>query len=144
MSFVNLILFFVLIVSFGWALVVGYQGRKRKQANDLIAGELDFIIQNVLDSIKKTKKHTSRSVLRESTPDVTSPEMLSTLVTVLVNKIGTINLSLEDFAGVPDDEYVSIYVDGDSKEVILSMNHQLGEANPYMVSFGDSDDNTFH
>ena len=142
MQLFHLVLVSVLVASIGWALITGHRNRKRKKLNDLIANELDFIIRDVISSIKKTKK--SATSLGEGLPDIGSPEMLSTLVTVLVNKVGTVNLSLADFAGVPDDEYVSVYVDGDSKEIILSMNHRLGEAEPYVVGFGDSDDSTFH
>lgn len=142
MQLFNFILISVLVASIGWALITGHQNRKRKKLNDLIANELDFIIRSVTQSIEKTKK--SATSLGGELPDIGSPEMLSTLVTVLINKVGTINLSLADFAGVPDDEYVSVYVDGDSKEIILSMNHRLGETDPYVVSFGDSDDGTFH
>ena len=144
MQLLNLVLFSVLVVATGWALVTGYQNRKRKKLNDLVAGELDFIIRSVTQSIEKTKKYAAKAETLGLPPDINSPEMLSTLVTVLVNKLGTVNLSLDDFSNVGHDEYVSIYVNGDTEEIILSLNHAIAEASPYMTSFGDPDDNTFH
>ena len=46
---------------------------------------------------------------------------------------------------VPEDEYISVYVNTTSKELILSLDHEMGAKNPTtMVNFSNSDDNTFH
>ena len=67
---------------------------------------------------------------------------MSTLITVLVNKFGTVRLGMQDFI-IPDEEYVSIYVDDDTQEIILSLNHDLVSKNMY-VDFKDPTDKTFH
>jgi len=70
--------------------------------------------------------------------------MLATIVTVLVNKFGDTRLSMKDFM-LSDEEYVSVYVDADTEEIILSLNTQLGKAPDFsMIKFGNNDDNTFH
>jgi len=52
---------------------------------------------------------------------------------------------LKDFMKVPDKEYVSVYVDTTSKELILSSDHELVSAeSAAMVNFNNPDDNTFH
>lgn len=73
------------------------------------------------------------------------PLMLATIVTVLVNKYGTIRLNIDDFGAIPDDEYVSVYVETNTQELILSLNHTLGEEDPLkFVNFKKSDDSTYH
>jgi outer membrane lipoprotein-sorting protein len=73
------------------------------------------------------------------------PGMLATIITVLVNKYGTIRLNIDDFGVIPDDEYVSVYVETNTQELILSLNHTLGEENPLkFVNFKKSDDSTYH
>jgi len=77
--------------------------------------------------------------------DIDSPQMLSTIVTVIIKKYGNLRLSLTDFTSVLDEDYISVYVDTRSKELILSLNHALGEDDPItMANFNPSDDNTFH
>ena len=54
-------------------------------------------------------------------------------------------MTVEDFAALSDEEYVSVYVDTTDKTIILSLNHDLGVENPVsMVKFTNADDNTYH
>ena len=77
--------------------------------------------------------------------DLESPEMLSTILTVIIHKYGTAHISLNDFLKVPDEEYISVYVDTTSKDLILSMDHNIENKNPRnIVAFSNPDDNTFH
>jgi len=142
----NTILFCLLSATTAGAAYAAYTNHKRKKQNDRVAAELDSIIQDVMESVETTKKCIAKKSSSHGTDDITSPEMLSTLVTVLVGKVGgTISLKMADFARVPDDDYVSVYVDSVSQEIILSLDHSLTEKDKYGV-FGpsDPDDPTFH
>jgi len=140
----NTIFSMVLGLAVCLAIYMAYGNHKRKQLNNKIAEELDTIILNVIDQVKKVK---GASFLAEQgwDSDLISPDMLTTLVTALVNKYGTINLAIEDFTNLKAEEYVSIYVDINSHELILSLDHTLAEDDPLkMINFSNADDNTFH
>ena len=114
---------------------------------------MDRLICSALEKVQTRKEiavkqeqdiHDSFHMVDGTALDLGSPAVLSTLVTVLVRKHGDVRLSLHDFA-VPDEEHVSVYVDTNTKELILSLNHRLEEDQLYsMMAGADSDDNTFH
>lgn len=126
---------------------------RRYKTNILVAHELDQLIYNALEVVQAGKEiaakqelniHHSAHTMDGAALDLGSPAVLSTLVTVLVKKHGDVRLSLRDFT-IPDEEYVSVYVDTNTKELILSLNHRLGEDQLYsMMALSNSDDNTFH
>jgi hypothetical protein len=145
MTIWNIGLFTVLLIATTIALRVAYTNYRRNKLNKKITEKLDGLIYNILDSVKEAQGLAGHGMPEDFPPDITSPEMLATLVTVIVNKHGTLHLTLSDFTDLPVDEFVSIYVDTDSKELILSLDDQLSELGPHtMVSFNTSDDNTFH
>jgi hypothetical protein len=72
----------------------------------------------------------------------TSPEILSTILTILVDRYGDIRLSPDDFV-ISDLDYVSIYVDNDSQEMILSMDRNLAE-DDLITGIVIPDENTYH
>tara|TARA_R100000008_G_scaffold30825_1_gene17185 strand:- start:239 stop:637 length:399 start_codon:yes stop_codon:yes gene_type:complete len=76
-------------------------------------------------------------------PELESPGFLSAMITALIYKYGTARISLADFTEASKD-YVSVYVDGTSKEIILSLDHSLGAESIEFANFADPDDQTFH
>ena len=141
----------------------GVLNRRKYLANINIAKELDRVMgdavtlvidnQNLNDSLKNKNVESDMTIQdlyepqkgREKNVDLESPEMLSTILTVIIHKYGTAKISLNDFQRLPDNEYVSVYVDNKSKNLVLSMDHDLGDKNPLdMISFTNSDDSTFH
>jgi len=132
--------FSILALGTYWT-VVNY---KRAQNNKKIARELDDIVELTLSAVKETRDAALKQEQLDN-HDITSPAMLSSILTVIVSKYGNINLSLDDFL-IPDGEYVSVYVDTTSKELILSLSHQVVTPDELysIISFTDSDDNTFH
>ena len=44
---------------------------------------------------------------------------------------------------IPDSEYVSVYVDTATQEIILSLDHNLSPATD-LINFTKTDDTTFH
>ena len=76
-----------------------------------------------------------------------SPELLATIVTVLINKYGNTRLGLDDFA-IGDDKFVSVYVDTATDEILLSLDGGLADDSyeDALIGFanGTPDDNTYH
>jgi|TARA_R110002020_G_scaffold29001_4_gene91846 hypothetical protein len=147
--YVSLGVLLLLAISFAvfWA-VRSYRSHK---TNILVADELDKMIASTLKTIEETRTTAKRPLepAQETviTPDnvndmVNSPELLATIVTVLIHKFGDVRLSVEDFS-FSDSEFVSVYLDSDTQELLLSSNKDLIEDSLY-VGFSDPDDNTYH
>ena len=74
-----------------------------------------------------------------------TPEMLSSVITAIIAKHGDVRLGPEDFAKMSSDEYVSVYVDTRTKDLILSLKSDLALSEAAsMANFGNPDDNTYH
>jgi len=119
---------------------------KRFQLNEMVSDELQVIIEAAQASIKAQKELASPKPTKYDIDmlDLHDPVMLSTLITVMVYKHGTMRITMADFDVVPDNEYVSVYVDTTTNELILSLNHDLGKEDPILASFTSGDDTTFH
>ena len=127
---------------------------RKYQLNIVISDELNKIIENTAETIKKGKEslRTEKKRLESETlTDPTNlnshdlfdqPELMSTIITVLVHKYGNVRLSIHDFM-IPDSEYVSVYVDTASQEIILSLDHSLAPETE-LINFTKTDDTTFH
>ena len=155
----NIVLSGLLIASIGITLYSGFLNYKRRKLNMQIATDLEIVLRSTLTMIKENEKIVAKANKEKITHyndlynpmsdnnlrDIESPEMLSTILTVIVTKYGDIRLALKDFMKVPDKEYVSVYVDTTSKELILTSDHELvSTESAAMVNFNNPDDNTFH
>ena len=149
-----------------------YRLRKREADVLKIAEQVDHLFAAARAEVTKNKKliekakqmvlgrdagfrpfEDSQSYDAGDEPALSSPELLATLVTVLVNKYGTSRLTLTDCAQIPSNEYVSVYVDKGSGEIILSLDHEMAagdsisdfEEDPLSALFGKSPkDDTYH
>jgi len=145
-------IFFGIVITCGilvarWA----WLNHKHQQLNELVGNELQQIIVGAQKAITG-----ERSKGRQAAPedlfhpagappmDLSDPAILSTLVTVLVNKYGNMRLSMQDFESIPVEEYVSVYVDTGKNELILSLNHSMTSEEPVLAKFSPTDDNTYH
>ena len=72
------------------------------------------------------------------------PAMLSTILTAIVVKYGEMRLGMEDVMLSDENEYVSVYVDTGTKEMVLSTKHDLEGAVSYFTQAGADDDETYH
>ncbi len=153
MTTINLILGCLMLLTTGIAIYWTFANYRQCKKNILIADDLDLILRSAIETVKNTReaiaKQETLSISDLYSPggaptDLSSPVMLSTILTVLVRKYGDVRLTMKDFS-IPDEEYVSVYVDTRTKELILSINHSLLADDPYaMAPFTDPDDNTFH
>tara|TARA_R100000808_G_scaffold9063_1_gene25171 strand:+ start:1325 stop:1783 length:459 start_codon:yes stop_codon:yes gene_type:complete len=148
----SLILSTIALIGIGSAVWMGRKSYRRYQANIAMAHELKNLAESLGDAAK-TRQRIHPATLDD--PDdpfaLDSPAMLATLVTVLVARLGTVRLSLLDFAKIGDSDYVSVYVDRSSQEILLSLDHTLAaqdqgteEAMGMPWASVDPDDTTFH
>tara|TARA_R110000744_G_scaffold226909_2_gene345223 strand:- start:1039 stop:1467 length:429 start_codon:yes stop_codon:yes gene_type:complete len=112
------------------------------KTNLQVEAELNKIINSTLETIQKNKDDLTENAKEEDLDVFTSPDMMSAIITVIVNKLGTLRLSMQDFI-IAGDEVVSVYVDTETQEIILSLNHNLN-SNDLLVGFKAPPDNTFH
>jgi len=147
-----LIILCIIISSLG--IFWNFRSYKRYKLNLTISEELTRIVDETADILRANKKITEkkkvlsvREPLLEGRPDVLlDSAMLGTIVTVLVNKFGDTRLNMDDFM-IPDETFVSVYVDTSTQEIILSLDPHLqkDDLSGAMMGFGNaSDDNTFH
>jgi hypothetical protein len=142
MAPVHIILSVLLLICLSMGAYWSILNYRRYKANMLVADELDSIIASTLETIKGSKKTIAKQKSGGVTELGESPELMSTIITVLINKFGNVRLSMDDFM-IADHEYVSVYVDAKTQEIILSMDHSLSLTNPY-VNYPTPDDGTFH
>ena len=151
----NIILCGLLFLSIGFTLYITYLNYRRRQLNIQIASDLDVVLKSTMTLIKKNEKIVMRDQIgdlyqaapktTDTVKDLESPQMLSRILTVIIKKYGDLHLLLKDFTNVLDEDYISVYVDSTSKELILSMNHELSPEDKIpMANFNPPDDNTFH
>jgi hypothetical protein len=146
----NILIFPFMFISIILALFMAWKNHQRFKENIRVANELDVILHNALETLEKKRPTSEARKLRknytENIPeDVNSPEMLATLLTVMVHKYGMARLSLSDFQSVSKEEFVSVYVDTQTNELILSLNQELQEADAMAMSvLSPSSDDTFH
>ena len=143
----NLILSALLMVSIIGASIMGYLSYSRYKKNLYVSDELDGLIHRTLETIEKQKSSMggrAAGVGADHPLNLDSPAVVATILNVLISKFGDVRLSLRDFM-ITDETYVSVYVDGQNQEIILSLNPNLSQEELYsMGSHINPDDNTFH
>ena len=72
------------------------------------------------------------------------PAMLSTILTAIVVKYGEMRLGMKDVMLSDENEYVSVYVDTGTKEMVLSTKHDLEGGVSYFTQAAADDDETYH
>ena len=129
-----------------------YQNYQRWQLNNQIADDLDGILKTTVKNLTAIKERHAEYLdatlvdLKDPLKAMTSPAMISTMLTIMVKKAGLIRLSLDDFGNLNDEDFISIYVDNKTQQLILSSRHDLVEEHEsiLMGGFASNDDNTFH
>ena len=152
----NIMLSIVLGTSLAITAYLAYRNYRRSRLNEAMAHQLDEILQDTLAALKRgdhVQHHSAPEVQDQISAtalsdgsDVLAPHMISTLLTVLISKQGTLRLNANDFQSLDPSAYISVYVDHNSKDLILSLDHTLAEdyESTIMGNFGNPDDNTFH
>jgi len=80
----------------------------------------------------------------DPTDMMSDPALLSTILAAIVVKYGEMRLGVEDVMLSDGNDYVSVYVDTGTKEMVLSTKHDLGGSVSYFTQTGPDDDETYH
>ena len=75
---------------------------------------------------------------------MSDPALLSTILAAIVVKYGEMRLGIEDVMLSDGNDYVSVYVDTGTKEMVLSTKHDLEGTVSYFTQTGPDDDETYH
>ena len=141
--YLDVLLTFVLLIGCGLTAYLFYVNRRARALNQYVAKELSEIMLETQSAIEQRCAITSTAGVM----DLGDPEILGTLVTVLVHKLGDIRLNVVDFASVANEEYVSVYVDMDTSDIVLSLNHSLSSEDAEVsraMAYRKPDDETYH
>jgi hypothetical protein len=146
-NFFYLTLFLAVVMASGalYAAYLIYLNRKQRILNNAIANELGDVMSQAQKIIEKERKKYNLPQVGER--DLADPAILSTLVTVLVYKLGDVRLNVLDFANIPNEEYVSVYVDTVTNDIVLSLNHNMAidESSTAVLSAAvATDDDIYH
>ena len=141
----NIILGILLSATLGIACWWAYKNWHQRNLNMIISDQLQHLLLKTKKMADEAETYLMPGDGANQSLDYNSPAMLGTLVSVIVHKLGDLRLSAQDF-DISMDDHVSVYVDMNTNDVILSTNHQLAGHDPMsqMVSFGEPDDTTFH
>ena len=154
----TLVLTILLSTATVMSMVWSVSSYRRHRANLLISEELKKIIDATDQNISKAKKaiQSTQTAVHEhqealiaegfSTTDpefLKSPELMATIITVLVAKHGNCRLNLNDFM-IPDEAMVAVYVDTQTEEIILSLDQDLSLEASLTAGLVKTDDTTYH
>jgi hypothetical protein len=127
-----------------------YRAKKFEEAE----AQLKESIDNFTDALVVAAQEGLESEVCE-TPDgvkyktakssyLSDTQYLTTLLTTIVKKNGTIKLSEEDFTSISKTDYISLYVDMKTNDIILKSHNTetKGDITPYMGPATDED--VFH
>ena len=136
---INILSCCVFVILGIYALGVVRRNLQQQKLNNLIATELSTLMSAA------SKEDEPQSSFNSLANDINSPEILTTIITVMISKYGDIRLQEQDFKNVDVGEYVSVYVDKKTEEIILSLDRSMTSDSPHLMSsYSDIDDNTFH
>jgi len=140
---IGLSVFFLLSIIF--FISRGSRLRREQRLLNAIGIELDQTLAALKENATDGESKKSGAGFWENS--AIEPKMLATIITVLVGKLGHVRLSLNDFANLSDEDYVAVYIEMESKDLILALNSDpVSSSTAMMVNLfgGDPDDNTYH
>ena len=119
----------------------------KKQANDVIK-RIEQNEKLVAEAKKKIAAQTGAIELGPGgrVPFDQDAPLMASVLTALVVKYGDMALSLNDMRRVTQNDYISVYVDTGTQELILSNDHDMVGADdlPDLFNLHGGDDETFH
>tara|TARA_R110002110_G_scaffold73996_1_gene195890 strand:- start:373 stop:840 length:468 start_codon:yes stop_codon:yes gene_type:complete len=151
----NITLLIVLALGIALTLFNYRKVQLERKRNITISTGIEELMQKTRHEIEKNKKLVEKArkqimgptVPLDSEDPIDDPAVLASILAVIVKKYGALTLNLKDFESTESDDYVSVYVDTKTQDLILSLDHGLvkEKKDPMsMVNFGGKDDNTFH
>ena len=114
--------------------------QKEIDKNEKLVAEAKSQVAAAMSALRADKS----SYRTDPSDMMADPAMLSTILTAIVVKYGEMRLGMEDVMLSDENEYVSVYVDTGTKEMVLSTKHNLeGDVSFYSFTRSD-DDETYH
>ena len=127
-----------------------YRTRKFNEAEEKLKESIDnftdALVEAAQEGLDGEVKETPAGIKYKTAKSsyLSNSRYLTTLLTTIIKKNGIIKLSEEDFASVTKRDYVSLYVDMKTNDIILK-SHSTDVANeitPYVAA--SSDEDVFH
>jgi len=124
------------------ALVEDMQ-QKEIDKNEKLVAEAKLQVAAAMSAMKANMSSLD-SGLYDPNDIINDPALLVSILTAIVVKYGDMRLGAKDMILTEKSEYVSIYIDTETKEVILSTEHDLEGDTCYFIFINPSDDETYH
>jgi len=152
----NIVLAVFLLVMVGWTFYRIRAVHKQRELNNFITHNLTDLLAATKEEIAKNHGliEQAKNLVRKSAAadlddlldnPLQSSEMLASVITVIVGKYGDMRLGLKDFAAISSNDFVSVYIDTQTQDVILSLKEDLVTKDSLtMANFTTSDDTTYH
>ena len=153
MSPLDYLLITIAIIIPGGIPIYLYWRYRTKKFNEAEA-KLKESINNFTDALVDAAKEGLETEVQETSDGVkyktaksaylSDTRYLTTLHTTMVKKSGTVKLSEEDFTNVTKSDYISLYIDMKTNDIILKSHtsESSGEVTPYVAPSADED--VFH
>ena len=97
------------------------------QRNEKLVAEAKRQVSHVITQMESEYYGTPKTTKNNKFDLLNDPGLLSSMITALVMKYGEMRLSMNDFADVTTDDYVTVYVEALTKEVVFSSKHKLAD-----------------
>ena len=157
MLILNIILGAAFITGIAVAFRYAQVAKRQQKINMIISAGLDDLMTATRNEVKKNTAlieqakealgmKGSQGISSNTLPPekLNSPQLLSSVLTVIVAKLGHIRLSAADFDVVNEGDYVSVYVDINTQDLILSLRHDLEDISSLAFAPNPDVDDTFH
>ena len=132
-----------------------------KKFNVALRNSAIALVEDIQDEIDKNEKLVAKAKAQvaaamsavkadmsdfgsDPTDMMSDPALLSTILAAIVVKYGEMRLGVEDVMLSDGNDYVSVYVDTGTKEMVLSTKHDLEGTVSYFTQTGPDDDETYH
>ena len=132
-----------------------------KKFNTALRNSAIALVEDIQDEIDKNEKLVAKAKAQvaaamsavkadmsdfgsDPTDMMSDPALLSTILAAIVVKYGEMRLGMEDVMLSDGNDYVSVYVDTRTKEMVLSTEHDLEGDTSYFNFTNPSDDETYH
>jgi hypothetical protein len=119
-----------IVITLG-ALVLAWQGWRYRKEQKSIATGLSREAKKLIEKMRTTSADLVTTSEKPEFSALGAPKYLATLCTVLVQKAGgSVRLTEKDFLNLPEEDYISIYVDVTDASILLCLNSSASQTTP--------------
>ena len=128
-----------------------YQNKKQLEAEEKLRksaeGLTNALIEDARESIQDQEIKTSPSGVKYKTAEskyLSNAKYLTTLITTIVKKEGSITLNEKDFEDVTQKDYISLYIDLKTNDIILAANNTDFAEEPVPKVYDTPEEDIYH